>query len=88
VLYHRLGGAGPGLNLGCATWFMQDPIIGPFSAPITGSGACGGSAAIGLAIPTSPVFCGFKVASQFIAICPGFTGIGISDAIEWIIASS
>ncbi len=90
LLLLKGGPCGSGLPVFCGTLYAFPIGLGPFLAPITGSG-CAGFAKFPLAIPPSPFLCHATLCAQYVVICPtklGPVGIGLSDALEFTIAGS
>ena len=90
------------LNVGsCGAGLTLPPFCGPFRVPIPGifilgpigtggTVGCTGGAAINLAIPNNPVFCGLRLSTQFLVVCQSGTafGTGVSNCLSWQITGS
>ena len=91
ILLVKPGSCGPPLNIP----FLCGPLYA-FPAGLIqavtlgGTGTCGGSANVNLPLPPTTIICGAKLCAQWLVFCTGGGGIGfgVSNAIEFTIASS
>lgn len=65
------------------------PLWAAFGPVALGGGVgCTGSANLPLAIPNNYGLCGLQVATQWLVLCSGGTGTGLSNCVTWTISGS
>ena len=56
-------------------------LVGSFA--LGGSTSCGGVISVNAGVPMDPALCGFTLCTQWFVVCPGSSGAGLTNAVQF-----